>query len=327
MRALLAAVLVAAAAWAGWWFAGRAGAEATAGAALARLTAAGYPARHAGLTVAGFPNRFDVTLTDPQVASPRDGWTWRAPFVQVFAMAWKPWHLIAAFAPEQRLARPGGEWRLTAGRLQASVVARPGADLTLDRVVLAGDDLALSTPQGGLTAAALRAATRAAGAGDGRVHDLAVEVQGIGPGPVAWLRLRAGLTFDAALDRHLTALPGLTEVAIQDAAASRGAAGLQATGRLTADDAGLAQGEIRLTLTRWREALDQAAALGLIAPEDRPRWEAALAALPPAAAPGGNEAVEIPLRLAQGRIWLGPLALAPAPRLRPAPADPGRQRQ
>ncbi|HSF64747.1 MAG TPA: DUF2125 domain-containing protein, partial [Paracoccaceae bacterium] len=102
MRWLLWIVVAAATLWSGYWFAGSRALERGAVQAIAMQAAQGFVSQ-ADVSVQGFPNRFDLTLTEPRFGDPARGLVWEAPFAQLFALSYKPWHLIAAFPPEQRL--------------------------------------------------------------------------------------------------------------------------------------------------------------------------------------------------------------------------------
>lgn len=327
MRVILAVVLALALAWCGLWFAGarfvRQGAEA----ALADMRAQGYHAEVGGLQVLGFPNRLDLTVTAPDVADPASGYGWSAPFVQAFALTWRPWHVIAAFAPEQQITTPAGVFTLTAGELQASLRARPTLLLPLDRTTLVGTDLSLRAPNGvNIASPELRFATRDLD-GTGLRHEIGLEVTGLAPGPgllpkgtglpavLDRLHLDADLSFSAPLDRAVSRTrPEVTSLALREALLIWGDLTLHAQGDLAPDAAGLAEGSLTLRATNWQRLLPALAAAGLIKPEVVPTWTRMLDIV--AQQSGDPAVIDVTLRFAQGRVSLGPLPLGPAPRLR-----------
>ena len=124
MRALLGIVLAVAGLWAGYWWVGSSAVERGAVDWFAAQEAKGMVARNGGIAVSGFPNRFDLTVTAPELANPAQGIGWSAPFAQVFAMTWKPWHIIAALPQEQTLRLPGQDVTITSTRLPASIAPR-----------------------------------------------------------------------------------------------------------------------------------------------------------------------------------------------------------
>lgn len=325
MRWLLWIVVAASALWSGYWFAGRAAVERGAQGALEAAAAQGFVAQ-AGIAVQGFPNRFDLTLTEPRLGDPARGLLWEAPFAQVFALSYKPWHLIAVLPPEQRLMTPAGAFALTAGDLRASLVSAPSPDLPLERLAVAGQALALVGPDGSrLSAESARLATRR-DASAPHAHEVGLDVTGLAPDPARaalaglppaaeTLRIVAVAALTAPLDRHAgTVPPMLDRLTLREVTFRWGPAALSATGEIVADAQGRAQGTIDIRITDWRRMLDAATALGLIRPEMAPTWAEMARRLAEAA--GSGDDLSLPLRMEGGRLSLGPLPLGAAPQLR-----------
>ena len=86
MKKLLVLIVTLAALWAGYWFVGAAGVKAGFAVWFDARQSEGWQAEYSDLSVKGFPNRFDTTLTDPALADPATGLAWSAPFVQLFAL-------------------------------------------------------------------------------------------------------------------------------------------------------------------------------------------------------------------------------------------------
>ena len=105
MRALVWVVIAVAVTWGGYWFVGARALETGAQAWFQAQTEAGLVAERSDLSVSGFPNRFDLTVTDLRLADPDAGFGWTAPFVQILSLSYKPWHIIAAFANQQGQGR------------------------------------------------------------------------------------------------------------------------------------------------------------------------------------------------------------------------------
>lgn len=324
MRGLLWVAVLALLGWSGWWWFASDTADKAARGWFAARQAEGWQASHDGIAVQGFPNRIDLTITRPDIAPPTGDWRWQTPFVQVLSLSYKPWHLIAAFANDQRLDTPAGPLTLTSDKLQASLVLVPGPDLALDRSQLAGSGLRLDG-LADLGIAQLSVATRPA-VGLALAHDLGIEAQGISPpaalmatlppgtlpAQIPLVRLDATLTLTAPLDRHAARTrPQLDRLTLREARLDWGDIRAHVSGELTPDADGLAQGRLDVRLDGAAKALDLAIAAGLIAPEARATWQAAIATLAP---PG--QSLTLPLQLAGGRMLMGPLPLGPAPRLR-----------
>ncbi|MDO9525442.1 MAG: DUF2125 domain-containing protein [Gemmobacter sp.] len=324
MRALIWGVMLAGVLWCGWWWIAATGLDRGTDAWFKAQTDAGRIATRSGQVVHGFPSRLDLTVDNPVLGDPATGYGWSAPFVQVFALTYKPWHLIAAFAPEQTVSLPdGSSLRVTADKLMASLIVKPGPALTLDRSTLTGDGLRVDRAGIAVDIESLRFGTRQGAAAHS--HDLALELIGVTPGAlppetglaarIDVLRLETDLTFDAPLDRHsATTRPNLIAVNLREARVNWGDLVVHGAGRVAPDATGRAEGRIDIRIENWRLALKAAVAAGLITPDVAPTWAKGLDLLEKAGnAPEGQ--LSLPLILGNGRMSLGPLPLGPAPLL------------
>jgi hypothetical protein len=86
---------------------------------------------------------------------------------------------------------------------------------------------------------------------------------------------------------------------------------LTLSGVLDIDAGGMPEGDLTLAAQGWREMLNIARASGAITPDMANTAQQALTMMS-----GANDKLDVPLRVGQGRIWLGPLPIAPAPILR-----------
>lgn len=336
MRWLLWVVVAAGVLWSGVWFAASSALDRAVRAAQAGLAAQGIVASDQGIAVRGFPNRLDLTVTSPRLADPVTGAAYGAPFMQLFTLVYRPWHLIVALPPEQRLTLPGGtEALLRAGKLRASLVAEPALSLPLDRLVLAGEALALTLagPAAGpakgpvtIEAAALNLASRRDPSRAGW-HEIGLEISALSPDPavlaalppgtglppaVDFIRLRAFAGLSAPLDRHAgRTRPHLTALELREASLRWGGLTVSARGALAADAAGQAEGRIDIRIEPWPLALRAAVASGLLRPELAPTWAEMARRL--AETSPDPDRLDLPLTFARGRMALGPLPLGPAP--------------
>ena len=330
MRALLVAVLIAAAAWSGYWFVGAQVMERSANGWFIQQTARGLVAEREALAVTGFPNRFDMTITSPRFEDPDAGLGWTAPFLQVFMMSWKPWHIIAALPQEQTLRLPGQEVTLTSTRLQASVVAVPGTDLALDRTTLIGDGVALQSSLGWtLSATSARLATRRA-PDSATAHELGLELTSLTPDAtfrmalqqgqqgstlpevIDLMRIDAVADLTAPLDRHVqTSAPQVEKLTLREGLLRWGDLVISAAGDVVPNADGQAEGRIDIRVEQWRHLVPVLVAAGLITADAAPTVTRALELL----VQQGNDpsVLTLPLAFQQGRMSLGPLPLGPAP--------------
>lgn len=328
MRWLLWTVLIVAAVWSGLWFAGAHTVERTVTEGLAEAAPALTVEAH---SLAGFPNRFDLTLTGLRLSDAGAGLSWQAPFVQILALSYRPWHTILALPPEQRLDWPGGGLTVLAGKLQASLVLRPVAALPLDRLTVVGEGLEFRPDTGpALRLATLHFATRP-DATAANAHEIGLAAAAIAPDADALARLPPDtrlppvaerLAFDliarfsAPLDRFAAqSRPVVTALEVRSLSLVWGDIVLAGEGTLTPDADGRAEGRIALRLDQWRKAIDAAVALGALRPEIAPTW--AEFARRMAEAGGTPDRLELPLIFTNGRMSLGPIPLGPAPRLAP----------
>lgn len=324
MRVLLWISILLVGLWSAYWFIGRSTVERTANAFFDSAAARGLVATHQGLSISGFPNRFDLTLTGARLADQRSGFAWDGAFLQIFSLSYKPWHVIAAFPPLQHVVTPTEDMAIESAKLQASVVVSPNAALTLDRTTLVGSALSAASSRGWrLRADALRFATRLDPTRTD-AHQIGLEISGLIPDP-AWtrmlpslpaaietLRLDAVTGFSAPIDRHARETrPELLSLNLREGSLAWGDLNLFARGNLAFAD-GIPDGRIDIRVEGWRSLLPLIEATGAVKPEVVPTVERMLEVL---AAQTGGEALELPLTFAGGQMRLGPLPLGPAPRL------------
>ena len=323
MRWLVIAVALVAALWSGWWFVGRAAFERGAVAGIEAARARGWDVAYADLSVTGFPNRFDTTLDAPAVMAPGGAWGWSAPFLQVFALAYRPTELIAVAPDAMVVATPAGPLDVTAGDLRASVAVSPSLEPEILRATVAGEALAASGL--GLDAALGRGQLALRQAGGAGTYDVAVSLSDLQPGealraaidpfatlPATIAAVEADLL--ATLDRPLGpgAAPRVRAIDLRAARLAWGDLRAEASGQVRVDAAGVPEGVVTLDVAGWQAALRLAAAAGALPPERLPLVTAGLAGMA-----GEDGRLTLDLTLAEGEVRLGPITLGPAPRLPP----------
>lgn len=325
MRLLLMITVLLAALWSGYWFVGQRAVQGGAEAFFATAPTRGLVAENAGLSVAGFPSRFDLTITEPRLGDPRAGVEWEAPFVQVLSLSYTPWHWIAALPNTQSLRLPDQTIVLASEKLQASLVAVPGTALALDRITVVGQALKATSDLGWqIGVAEGRFATRLDPTRT-NTHEIGLQVTGLTPDAalaallpdrpavIDLVRLDALATFSAPIDRFAPQTrPELTALSIKEGRVTWGSLLVDASGDL-AVQGGLPEGRIAIRITGWRALVPMAVAIGAVKPEVAPTVERMMEAL--ATAGGNPDVLEMPLVFADGRMSLGPIPLGPAPRL------------
>jgi len=325
MRRLIWIVAVLTALYGGYWVVGSRAALSGAEAALVQLKAEGT-ADYTDVSIAGFPSRFDITVTDPAFRAEGTDWGWRADFLQILALSYRPNHIILVLPDRQDLDTPSGPAALTGTGFRASAVFGASTELPLDHAQAVGETPRIAGTGWAASAGALRAAIRRAPDGPANAYDLALDLPGIAPedglaetlapladaaGATGQVVLRARVTLDGPLDRTGTARR-ITGLDLTEATVFWGKVDASASGSLAIDADGVPEGRITLTARNWEPILNFAADRGLIDPRTAPTLAAMLTQL--ALASGDPETLSIPLVLAGGRMSLGPLPLGPAPR-------------
>lgn len=317
MRVLVAVLLAALALWAGYWFFGQRQIETRLAAALEQGAGGGLVLTQSGIEVAGFPSRFDLTITAPALSDPARGWGVSADFAQVLAMTWKPWHLIGVLPNSVTLRTPGGELDLQSTRFLSSLTYGPSADLPFEAAIVEVDAPALLGQGGALIGAerlvlALRREARAEPA-----YRLGLQILALAGGAQAApadARLDAVIVTTAPLDRRaLETPPEIAALELSALSIDWGAIRLTGEGRIAPSALGHAEGEIALRLTGWRELPPALSEAGLL---PTGLAEALRRALEGVAQDQGNpEVLALPLRFQDGLALLGGQVLGPAPRM------------
>lgn len=337
MRKLMILLVLGTALWSGYWFVGsyavRQGAEQW----FADQVAAGMTAEKTALSVSGFPNRFDMTVEGLRLADPQSGIGWEAPFAQVFAMTWKPWHIIAALPPEQTVRLTEETVTLTSDGLRASLRAKPATDLPLAAMIVESGRFNATSSRGWTTGAARAVASISAdeeveGAGDAaNAYVLALDIAELAPDraaiekivaeaglppQIAVVHILATATLTVPLDRHAGKIsPRLAALTLTDSRIVWGDMSVTAFGSIAPDDQGFATGRIEIAVTNWQRMVPALVAAGAIKPELSQTVENMMAAM--AKETGDPNVLKLPLVLASGRMSLGPMPLGPAPLLLP----------
>ena len=315
MRALIWITAVIGILWSGYWFVGKAAVERSTEAFLANLAAEGIKIDTSERGVAGFPNRFDLTFSDLDVAVAQTGFDWSAPFLQIFSLSYKPWHIIAAFAPEQRI----NGIKVTNTKLQASLVLKPVPDLPLNRTTLIGDGMTITLPTGqGFSAETLRFATRQA-VDDGTAHQIGLDLLGVtlsGDLPplsnrIEKLHLDATAQFSAPLDRFAgETRPRMTRLQLTEALFVWDDLKFHLSGDVSATD-GLPRGTLTLRTENWRKLVPILRDLGGLNPQVLTNLETTMASF--SVTTNGVEVLTVPITVSEGQMRLGFLPLGPFP--------------
>lgn len=320
MRKLIVLVAVLAGLYAGYWALGAMALRQGSEAALAQARARGWADAEA-VSLAGFPSRFDLTLTAPRLRSPDGQLEWSAPAAQALALSYQPNAVIVWAAPEQELRIGPQIFAFKNDDMRASVRAglTPDLPLALASLVIKAPRL---TPEGmasGAEAAELRASMAALEGGAApsyrvgfELSDLALPAE-ISTDTVGRVFLDGIAQFAAPLDRHAAeATPRPLALEVSSAQLLWGERRLDAEGRLTVAADGTPEGTINLRLGNWRSWLAEAEAQGFVETKRMPMLESIGQMM---AQQSGDGSVPLPLVFNAGQMRLGPVPLGPAPRL------------
>lgn len=316
------------AAWTVWWFWLVGQIEARLQAQAGALRDAGWTVELGNVSTTGWPFRARIAIDQPRILAP-SGQGIAATELVAEANAWNPDHWVVIAPDGLTLARgPKGSVAVSgpALRLSVSGLTRrfPRVAFELTKPVF--------TPAAGAEAFPLRGAERitfetranAASADDLDVRFYIDGARGRVGGPVE------GMTGEGAL--------GLTlEGVVEDAAALKGAdaAGVfsawsRAGGRFTHVRGEISTGESRATFASdglsagadgrlsgqlSLRAVKPAAAISGLAWSQSGAVDRAGAAGAAVVTAGGNRDLDLTVQFRDGRTWLGPFALAPAPKL------------
>lgn len=328
MRALLWLTAVLAALYSGYWLVGSRAVLSGAETALSQLKAEGR-GDYTSVELHGFPSRFDLTINGPRLISADGQQSWQAAFVQLFALSYRPNHLIAVWPNVQVLNIGGDTLTLHSTDLRASVALGTSLGLPLNHAELEGHAIDIASGFGWqLLAEKLVFATRQA-TPDAKSHELALVLTGFAPGndlrrlidpegklPALADTARATLIadFDRPLDRSfVTAEPRLTALRALDVSFIWGPVSLAAKGDLSVGADGFPTGRIGLTIRGWHDLLDVLVSAGVLTTDLAGNLENGLAAI--ATGDGENSELNLPLLFDGGLMRLGPFLLGPAPHL------------
>lgn len=326
MRRLIWLLTVVALLWCGWWW----GATTTLTRQAAELLD-GSGVRFGDLTASGFPLTLGFEARDVEVQDPARGVSLRADWVQASAPSHWPGHLTVRL-PDSPIAldTPFGALSLHLDDAVGQLMLRPGLMLEFDaaRVTTAGWQINAAQGNWAVGQNLLVSVERPEGA-QAR-YDIELRGDGLEPGdllraaldiPTAWPRrfeaLAAAITvsLSAPLDRsHLEApMPDLRALNIRALDVQWGALRAQAEGTLSFETDGVPEGALSFVIANWRAAMAQAVRSGLITAEQSGQALLLLNAL--ANMSGTPDDLDLTLRFETGQMFLGPIALGPAPRL------------
>lgn len=328
MRFLTIFVAVLAALYSGYWFIGARAVENGAQTALADLAAGGWIVEVEDLSTRGFPSRFDTTVTDILLASPGDGFSYRAPFFQAFALSYAPNKVIAAFPEDQKLRFGLQTIDIKSDGLRASAAVEASTTTELSDVTVESGALALASDFGwDLSASKVLAAVRQT-IGAENTYDVYVDTDALElPSQIAAaiagssalpsaletveIDVRTGL--DKPLNRFAFEAgsnpPRPQTFELRRLTAQWGSASLEGRGELAVAADGTPDGRITLTLKAWDQVIAALVAVGAVEAGIAPTLQNMADTMAQ-----GSDTLSVPISFQNGFMSVGPLPLGPAPK-------------
>lgn len=327
MIRLIVILLVGSLAWMTWWVVGHTAYEKGLAAWVDQRRSEGWAADVGSLRTAGFPNRFDTTLTDLRLADPETGVAWNAPVLQLLSLAYKPHQVIAVLPESHRFSTPLGAFDISHEDARASLFLKPETSLGLDQAILILTGLELDADEGWTTRLASgRFAAESVPAAEntyrigGDIQELTpsspvrrlLDPARVLPDTIESLRLDATAAFDRPWDRFAVedARPQPTRIDLTELSAQWGTVTFKATGEVDVTPEGYPEGEITVRAVEWRKILDMAVVSGVLPESAADPLERGLELMS-----GPRDTLDATLGFRGGFVRLGIIPIAPAPRI------------
>ncbi|UYV38475.1 DUF2125 domain-containing protein [Rhodobacteraceae bacterium D3-12] len=330
MKRLLVIVIIIMTCWSVYWYVAMRGAKSGFESWFEARRAAGWQAEYSALEINGFPNRIDATFDKPVLADPATGLAWEAAFLQIFALSYKPNHVIMVWPKSQRLSTPLTHYNIASEDMRASVVMAPETSLPFERANLVAQAMAVTTKAGITTLGGVQvAASRLEGADS--EYRLSANIDGLAPalsGPLTLrtggalprqleaLRVDATMKFDRPWDLSTieTGRPQPTRLKLRLAEAKWGDLELAMAGAVEIGVDGHLSGRITLKARNWRDIITILRQMNAVPDTWIDPLEQGLSLA--AQLSGNQETLDLPLDFKNGQMALGPIPLGPAPVIR-----------
>ncbi len=258
------------------------------------------------VALAGYPNRFDTTVTGFELRHKDSEAAWRINPLRLFALSYQPQKFIAVWPAEQTVILPrGGLVDVFTDDMRASMSFGDSA-LPYEAVMSIKGAL-LATPKGAVPIEDVLLAMRAVdGEGAGSDYDVDMRVDGL------YLPVQDE---PSRIDGHIRARVVMDEARVDIMSSNVRLEGvvLQATGSLRADADGYLIGDLSVAVQNYTELPALLAVYGVIKPTMAARVGKTLSFISALAL--DKSRVSVSLRFDGGKMYLGPLPIGEAPRL------------
>lgn len=291
--------------------------------------------RHSGLTVQGFPHRFDAQLTDVILIDKKNQIRWNGVLVRVYAPSYKPYQITLALPQSQGLQMGGQDLEIVSSEMMARVGLAPldffNGSVIIDNIDLQTEKLAIKSNAGWQASTGEASLVSQRNSADPKRYDLGILANAItlpehlrllidpaGQQPQTFdsLTLKAGLEFSNPWD--LTASPRdqpqLTEIRVDSLDFIWGALRFSTQGSLKIDADGYPTGTLNLTADGWEKMFQLANEAKLVDPDFAQTIQNGLKTM--AKMSDGEDIIKAPLNFADGQMSLGVFPIGPAPRFK-----------
>ena len=269
----------------------------------------GWSVAYDGVALAGYPNRFDSTVTGFELRHKDSEAAWRINPLRLFALSYQPQKFIAVWPAEQTIILPrGGLVDVFTDDMRASMSF--GVDALPYEAVMSIKGALLATPMGAVpiedALLAMRAVDSGDGEGSGADYDVDMRVDGL------YLPVQDE---PSRIDGHIRARVVMDEARVDIMSSDVRMQGvvLQATGSLGADTDGYLIGDLSVAVQNYTELPALLAVYGVIKPTMAAAVGKTLSFISALAL--DKSRVSVPLRFDGGKMYLGPLPIGEAPRL------------
>lgn len=326
MKKLTIAVIVAALAWAGFWFWSASAQKSAIARWFEDRRNAGWAADYSDVSVRGFPNRLDTTLGNPRLGDPENGLLWDSGFLQILRLSYDPSHLILVWDNAQAFATPTSETTVTTTDMRASVELATARDWQAERIIVVAEGLSVNSTEDWSLTSNVSQLSFEAMPDDTSSYRVALDARGLSGVLPGWVdgsgtaridraTVDAEISLSAPLDRRAVenGRPQPQQIRLALAEATWDGITLAAAGTLDVTETGTPLGKITLQIRNWREAIAKERQGDRLSARALNQIEFTLGVI--AGLSGNPETLDLPFDFQNGQIWLGPLNLGPAPRL------------
>ncbi|GAB5449251.1 DUF2125 domain-containing protein [Gymnodinialimonas sp.] len=296
----------------------------------------GWVAEASDIAVGGFPLQFVTELRDLELADPETGLAWSVASLEFRQDVLRLDRIEARWPAVQTIASPFE--RLTVSDLDveglhllAALDVQPTNRFALDYAQADTGPLLVTSSEGWQTQWEQGSLILQRVENTETTYDIFALATQMAP-PEAWrtrldpagvlpaimdrAEVRATATFDAPWDMDAieVARPQFTDLQIDELSLRWGDMLFRATGDLNVTAGGVPEGELSVRAENWRAMVDLASNAGMVPERLRGTAEAMLEVL--AGLSGSAENIDATLSFSNGRVFLGPLPIGPAPSLR-----------